>query len=229
MNKTIKGLAILATFLMSAAAAAQPAAVDTAAPSERANCRPVYPPAALAAKAEGVTSLQLVIDGEGRVASAEVVGSAGPTPEHKLLDQAIVRSLTGCQMFRPTMDAKGQAASYPLTTGFRWQLPAADGSSTSKARPARLNANDPGCQPLFPPAALRAHAQGETRLRMRIDAAGHVASVEVAQSAGDTPAHKLLDEAAAQALSKCPATAGTDFEGKPAGTQIQVIYRWLAR
>ncbi len=73
---------------------------------------------------------------------------------------------------------------------------------------------------------MRAGAHGDTVLRLTIDAAGHAKSVEVVQSAGDSPEHKLLDAAAAEALPRCPYVPGTDMDGKPIGSVVIVKYGW---
>jgi len=191
----------------------------------RQNCQPAYPPAARAARAEGVTKLALLIDADGHIASADVVVSSGPTAEHKLLDQEVAQAVKGCTLFRRKLDANGQGVPYSITMGYHWGLPPADGSP-SKAHPPRLISVEPSCKPVYPPAALRADVQGETVVEMIVDSAGKVKSAEVVQSAGQSPEHKLLDQAAAEALPRCPYTPGTDTDGKPIGARVTVNYVW---
>jgi len=81
------------------------------------------------------------------------------------------------------------------------------------------------CRPTYPAAAMRAKVEGMTRVRLDVDAEGHVAAA-VAQSAGPTPEHKLLDEAAVQALAHCPITPGRDAHGKPVSASMNVDYFW---
>ncbi len=185
-------------------------------------CQPAYPEVAQKAGAEGWTRLKLAIAADGRVDTAVVVDSAGSTPAHKLLDQAAVQASTGCRMYTPRFDATGQAI--PFTTGmaWRWSLH----GPPPGAKPPKLSSVDASCQPIYPPAAVRAGAQGDTVLRLSIDAAGHARSVDVVRSAGDSPEHKLLDQAAAEALPRCPYVPGTDIEGKPVGSTVDVSYRW---
>jgi len=188
-------------------------------------CHPTYPAAAVKARAEGVTMMKLTIDAHGQISKAEVVDSAGSTPEHKLLDQAVVRVMKGCLWSKPKIDANGEAIEYSVTMGYHWGLPPADGSP-SKAHPARLGTVEPRCRPVYPPVALRAGAQGVTVLRMVVDSSGHVRSTEVLQSAGETAEHKLLDEAAAAALPLCPYVPGTGTDGMPIGSSLTVSYVW---
>lgn len=188
-------------------------------------CQPAYPSASAKARAEGVTKLNLSIDASGVVTAANVVESAGPTPEHKRLDQAIAQILPGCTLWRPKLDANGQGVAYSITLSYRWRLPNADGSPLPQARPARLKTSD-GCRPSYPAGAIRARAKGTTQLRMTVDSTGHVKAVEIVRSAGDTPEHKMLDDAAAAALSGCPYVPGTDEDGRPISTLIEISYEW---
>jgi TonB family protein len=229
MRSTRAVLATAAALAAMAVAAQSPPPQPGAAASgirSGAACRPAYPVEALKAKVQGDTQLRLSIDTGGRIASAEVVKSAGLTPEHKLLDQAIARSVQGCTLFAPRTDPNGQPVAYSVDIFYPWRLPRADGSPAPTPRPPRLDANDPGCRPTYPPAALRAAVKGVTRLRMTIEYTGRVKSVQVVQSAGERPEHKLLDQAAADALSKCKYTPGTDYDGKPVGGQVDIQYQW---
>jgi len=230
MVRLLAATAMLCTMAMAAEAATSGvlAAQVGAPPPLRSGegCQPAYPPAAFQAKAEGVTSLNVEIDPQGRIASAEVSKSAGDTPAHKLLDQAIVQSLVGCSMYTPKLDANGQAIGYPLMMQFQWHLPSRDGKPWPRPQPARLSALDAACRPAYPPAALRVQAEGTTRLRVTLDAAGHVKAMDVIQSSGDTAEHKLLDQAASEALARCPYTPGTDWDGKPIGAMLELVYTW---
>ena len=97
--------------------APRPAVMDAQAPS----CRPVYPQAALAAQAQGVSSLWYRIDAEGRVVESHVVHPSGPTPAHALLDQEALTSLAHCPI-RPGRDEADRPVETVLQMDFRWQL-----------------------------------------------------------------------------------------------------------
>ena len=100
-------------------------------------------------------------------------------------------------------------------------------SGASAIEPGRIKAEKSNCRPEYPVQALREHAQGTTRVRFTIDATGHVTNAEIVQSAGQTPAHLLLDQAASGALASCPFRPGKDATGQPAGTTVEVSYRWV--
>jgi TonB family protein len=191
-----------------------------------ADCVPPYPPEALKAGVVGKTTLRLSIDASGRADSAEVLESAGPTPEHKLLDKSVAQTLTGCTLWVPKLGADGRPVANTISIAYEWQLPGADDTAHPLARPARMNANVASCRPVFPPAALRAGAQGITRLRMAVDKSGRVVSTEVIQSAGRTVEHRMLDWATAVALPHCPVIPATDADGHPIDAQIEVSYTW---
>jgi protein TonB len=74
--------------------------------------------------------------------------------------------------------------------------------------------------------AIKARAQGTTRLLFTVDATGKLVDARIVGSAGDTPAHQSLDRAALDALSTCPTTPGTDAQGQPVLTRLLIMYIW---
>jgi len=84
--------------------AARPAVTDVKA------CAPTaddYPGAAVRAEATGTTVIRFNIGPDGRLVGADVVKSAGPTREHKLLDRVAVSKLSGCR-FSAGTDENGR-------------------------------------------------------------------------------------------------------------------------
>jgi len=104
--------------------------------------------------------------------------------------------------------------------------PPAPPAPTITARPAQINANDPACKPEYPAAAARANAEGTTRIRFAVDANGKVTSATVINSSGPTREHRLMDSAAKNSLSTCPFKPGIDANGRPVGTETDVVYVW---
>ena len=105
------------------------------------------------------------------------------------------------------------------------QVPSA-AASASKAVPAAIYLRG-SCAPSYPAAALKAHASGVTGVRFTIEPNGTLAGAEVMESSGPLPENQLLDQAAVDALSKCPIRAGRDENGQPAGAQIVAHYNWV--
>ncbi len=94
-------------------------------------------------------------------------------------------------------------------------------------RPARIHANAPQCRPEYPASAMRAKAQGVTKLRFTVDAQGHKTGGEVIGSAGSSPEHKVLDSAALEALGRCEFEPGRASDGTAVSSETEVEYRWV--
>lgn len=82
------------------------------------------------------------------------------------------------------------------------------------------------CRPAYPPAAVRANVQGVTGLAFHVDATGKVTQVDIVKSSGPTREHRLLDEAAASALSLCPFKAAVGEDGQAIEAVVPISYTW---
>jgi TonB family protein len=87
----------------------------------------------------------------------------------------------------------------------------------------------PNCRPDYPPGAMRAGAQGNSRMRFFVDESGWVTKVEILQSAGPTPEQHWLDAAAVSALVRCQFKPGRDEAGRPMPSHVDVEYRWVLK
>ncbi|MBA4176915.1 MAG: energy transducer TonB, partial [Leptothrix sp. (in: Bacteria)] len=98
--------------------AAQPAIANAA------SCAPTsddYPSAARRAEATGVTRVRFSVGPDGRLASAEVVKSAGSTREHKMLDRLAMAKLSECK-FKAGTDENGKAVGASFDVEYVWKL-----------------------------------------------------------------------------------------------------------
>lgn len=103
---------------------AAPAAPPRLAQADARQCAPTaddYPPAAIRAEATGTTVVRFTIDATGKLTSAEVVRSAGPTREHRLLDRVAITKLSECK-FSPGRDAAGNPIGGSFPVEYVWKL-----------------------------------------------------------------------------------------------------------
>jgi protein TonB len=96
---------------------ARPARVDATDPA----CRPEFPPAALRAQVSGTSHIRFTVDANGKVTAAEVVGSSGPTREHRLLDNAAKAALASCPI-KVGIDAEGRPVGTQVEVAYTWKL-----------------------------------------------------------------------------------------------------------
>ena len=99
------------------AVAARPARIDANDPA----CRPDFPAAAARAGATGVSRIKLTVDANGKVQTAEVVGSSGPTREHRLLDNAAKTAFSSCHVY-PGIDETGKPVGTTTVAEYVWKL-----------------------------------------------------------------------------------------------------------
>ena len=108
-------------------AAPAPAAPRVAARATIANARDCapqasdYPAAATRAEATGTTKVRFNVGADGKLAGAEVVKSAGPSREHKMLDRVAVAKLSECT-FKPGLDENGRAIGGSFDVEYVWKL-----------------------------------------------------------------------------------------------------------
>jgi protein TonB len=88
--------AMLATTSSAGAQQAPPVQPVDNKPAPETYCKPQYPPAALRAQVQGVTTVAFHVEAEGKITQAEILKSSGPTREHHLLDLETVRKLSLC-------------------------------------------------------------------------------------------------------------------------------------
>lgn len=84
-------------------------------------CRPEYPAAAARANVTGVTRIKFTIDAEGKVVSAEIVGSSGSSRENRLLDNAAKAALSNCPV-TVGADATGKPVGTTTLVEYTWKL-----------------------------------------------------------------------------------------------------------
>ncbi|MBL8334264.1 MAG: TonB family protein [Rubrivivax sp.] len=99
--------------------AAKPAIADVkaCAPS-----RDDYPAAAIRAEATGTTVVRFVVGADGKLAGdPQVVRSAGPSREHKMLDRTAVSKLRECS-FKPGNDETGKAVGGTFDVEYVWKI-----------------------------------------------------------------------------------------------------------
>jgi periplasmic protein TonB len=80
-----------------------------------------YPPAAAKNEVTGTTRVKFTVGADGKLANAEVIKSAGPTREHRLLDRMAVTKLSECA-FKPGADENGKPMGGSFEVEYVWKL-----------------------------------------------------------------------------------------------------------
>ncbi len=103
---------------------APPKAVARPALANASSCAPGpddYPAAAKRADATGTTKIRFSVGPDGKMASAEIVKSAGSSREHKMLDRVALSKLSECS-FKPGVDENGKPAGGSFDVEYVWKL-----------------------------------------------------------------------------------------------------------
>ena len=80
-----------------------------------------YPAAANRAEATGTTRIRFNVGPDGKLAGAEIVRSAGPSREHKMLDRVTLAKLSDCT-FRAGADENGKPVGATFEVEYVWKL-----------------------------------------------------------------------------------------------------------
>lgn len=78
-----------------------------------------YPSRALREEQEGVTTVRLSVDAEGKVTGCTVTGSSGSS----LLDDATCKNMQRRARFNPATDGQGRAVAGSYSQSVRWEIP----------------------------------------------------------------------------------------------------------
>ncbi|MBU6260047.1 MAG: energy transducer TonB, partial [Burkholderiales bacterium] len=101
-----------------------PRVAARAAIANAAACAPTsddYPAAARRAEATGTTKIRFTVGPDGKLASAEVLKSAGPSREHKMLDRVALAKLSECT-FKAGLDEHGKPVGGSFDVEYVWKL-----------------------------------------------------------------------------------------------------------
>jgi protein TonB len=84
--------------------------------------RDEYPPAAIRAEATGTSRIQVNVDATGRITGVDILRSAGPTREHKMLDRLIVSKIMSACKASPARDEEGKPVPGSILVDYVWKL-----------------------------------------------------------------------------------------------------------
>ncbi|MDF7774648.1 energy transducer TonB [Sphingomonas sp. AOB5] len=78
-----------------------------------------YPPAALRAEQQGITTMSFTISAKGLISNCAIIGTSGSA----LLDNTACSILSARARFKPALDADGNPTEETRTLRFEWRLP----------------------------------------------------------------------------------------------------------
>ena len=148
-------------------------------------------------------------DGSVTMRRVQVLDSFGPAGEES---QLAVRATPGWQAY-----ARAKAAHA--------RIEAVTAATPPLSKTASVLVSS-ACHPEYPPAAIRAQATGQTRVRFVVDADGTPQDSEIIGASGPTREHRLLDNAAQASLARCPFTPARSEAGAPVPSAITITYSW---
>jgi len=80
-----------------------------------------YPLVARDAEAEGTTRISLAVDANGKLVDRQILRSAGPSPEHRLLDRVALDKLSRCR-FTAGRNELGEPVASRIQLDIVWRL-----------------------------------------------------------------------------------------------------------
>jgi TonB family protein len=166
----IAALSCLLPVVVRAQDAPKAAGSEVPAPKRTKTVLPEYPPEAQAQGIRGIVILDIVIDVQGRVASAEVIRSIGP------LDEAALAAVRKWEYEVTKVD--GKPVSVRLTVPITFALKVPDVSRQDGVPELRQ-----GAAPAFPPEAARGKGGASVTAEVTLDSEGSVADALVTSGA----------------------------------------------
>ena len=170
----------------------------------------VYPPEAIRADEEGVTTLDFRIDSLGKVGDVKIAQSSG----YSTLDQAAVTE-TIAQSYDPAT-FHGRRIPCRKLEKITWKLTGGGQPSLSYANIRNMGPND------YPPHALASGEEGTTDIQLIIDENGKIVNSMVSRSSGFGD----LDAAALDRLYASDKITAATLSGKPIRTVSFFEFHW---
>jgi TonB family protein len=195
---------------------AQPAPVPVSAPEKQSISNVpfgslcAYPDSALKAGATGSTSLEIEIGANGNITNVKVTHPSG----NAALDGAAVACALRWQM-PPGPPTKIEGAT-------DWLLPSGEKTTVAIGR-FRSTGGAKCATAFYPPAAIKAHAEGTTRIMVHVAADGSVSGVDVVRSSGNDD----LDEAGRTCVMQAWRFRPALQDGKPIASTKEYEIRWM--